>query len=204
MENTMTIFDDYRAWKKENYNLISTLVKNKSNTISRFTAVIAVVDYLNDEINKRALNEDEELIFSTGFDYIFDQFHLINTLLEMRFNNDIKEMEKYAQTINLLLYVNEFQSELLSQEDDIKKNISLLDDLEDKINTCLDNKKNVPEEYFMLLDQITYEIFELNNIEINTVDQIFYEIAIEYQIFVDDEYDVYNHVINEQIRNNRD
>ena len=45
----MDIYTDYANWKLENYDLISTLVKNKSKAISRFTSVIAVVDYLYDK-----------------------------------------------------------------------------------------------------------------------------------------------------------
>ena len=45
----MTIFDDYESWKNENLDLISSLIKNKSKMIVRFSPVIAVVDYLNNE-----------------------------------------------------------------------------------------------------------------------------------------------------------
>ena len=95
----MTIFDDYESWKNENLDLISSLIKNKSKMIVRFSPVIAVVDYLNNENKFRTISEDEQLIFSTGFDYIYDQFHLISTLLELKFNNDLHEMEKYSQTM---------------------------------------------------------------------------------------------------------
>jgi hypothetical protein len=47
---------------------------------------------------------------------------------------------------------------------------------------------NAPDEYCALLDDITYSIFSKNNIEIHTVDQIFYEIAIEYGIYSDEEF----------------
>ncbi|MGM9969955.1 MAG: hypothetical protein ACI35S_06130 [Anaeroplasma sp.] len=202
MDKIMDIFEDYEAWKAENLNLITTLVKKQSNTISRFTAVIAVVDYLYYENKKRKLSDDEELIFSTGFDYIYDQFHYIATLLEMNFDNNIDEMEKYSQTINLLLYINEFQSEVLNLQD-IKKDIKLLDDLEQKVNVYLENKENAPDEFFALLDDITNKIFEQNNIEIQTVEQIFYEIAIEYGIYPDNEFDIYNNIINQQISKTR-
>ena len=39
-----------------------------------------------------------------------------------------------------------------------------------------------------------------NNIEIHTVDQIFYEIALEYNIYKDDnDFDLFNDIINKQI-----
>ncbi|MBE6137994.1 MAG: hypothetical protein E7176_06335 [Erysipelotrichaceae bacterium] len=199
----MDIYTDYGNWKFENHEFINELVKNKSKTISRFTPVIAVVDYLYDKVvDNKSLSQDEEVIFSTGFDYIYDQFHLIKTLLELKFNNNYKELEKYAQTINLLLYINDFQSEALnypSLKDDIKK----LDDLEDKVNTCLDKKENAPDAYFQILNEITDTLFNQNNIEVHTVDQIFYEIALEYEIYEDEEFDIYNAVLNKQIDKTR-
>ncbi len=188
----MDIYTDYANWKFENYEFISSLVKNKSKTISRFTPVIAVVDYLYDQVvNHKNLNEDEEIIFSTGFDYIFDQFHFIKTLYEYKFNKDIKELEKYSITINLLLYIHDFQNEALQY-----KNIdfSPLDNLEQKVNDCLDHKKNAPEEYFAILNDITRKLFK-----VHTIDQIFYEIALEYNIYEENEFDIYNLFIEKQV-----
>ena len=36
-----TIFTDYEAWKRENNELITTLVKKQSKTIQRFSPVLA-------------------------------------------------------------------------------------------------------------------------------------------------------------------
>ena len=193
-----TIFTDYEAWKRENNELITTLVKKQSKTIQRFSPVLAVVDYLYEQNQKGTLSEDEELIFSTGFDYIYDQFQIIQSLLEDNFNNDYDEMEKYGQTINLLLYINDFEAEL-KVNDNLKKDINKLTDLEDKVNSYLDKKENAPDEYFALLDDITYSIFTKNNIEIHTVDQIFYEIAIEYGIYTDEEYSIINPINLKQV-----
>ncbi len=57
-----TIFTDYEAWKRENNELITTLVKKQSKTIQRFSPVLAVVDYLYEQNQKGTLSEDEELI----------------------------------------------------------------------------------------------------------------------------------------------
>lgn len=200
----MDIYTDYANWKFENYEFIDRLVKNKSKTIARFTSVIAVVDYLYDQVvEKKFLSEDEELIFSTGFDYIYDQFHFIKTITEYKFGNSVDLMEPYAKTINLLLYIHDFQSEALSHSSLDKQDIQPLDDLEDKVNRCLDKKENAPDEYFAVLNDITAKIFEQNGIEVHTVDQIFYEIALEYQIYQENEYDIYTSVLNKQIEKTR-
>ena len=197
----MDIYTDYANWKFENFDFINNLVKNKSKSISRISSVIAVVDYLYEKyVENKKLTEDEEIFFSTGFDYIYDQFYLLKTLFELKFNNSFKEMEKYSKTINLLLYINEFQSEALEYEN---IDISPLDDLEDKVNKCLDKKENAPDEYFQILNEVNESIFEKNNIEVHTMDQILYEIAIEYVIYKENDYDLYNEILNRQIEKTR-
>ncbi len=198
----MDIFEDYLNWKYENHELIHDLVKSRSNTISRFTHVISVVDYLYDKKQKVALSEDEILIFSTGYDYIFDQFEMIKSILDLKFNKNIEEMEKYSKTINLLLYITEFQGEI-ANNNKIKNQINQLNSLYDRINQKLDNKINADEEDFILLNDITFNIFEKNGIEIHTVDSIFYDIAVEYDLVNDNDDDTYNEILNKLIKKNR-
>ena len=47
----MDIYTDYANWKFENHDFIYKLVKSQSKTISRFTSVIIVVDYLYEICN---------------------------------------------------------------------------------------------------------------------------------------------------------
>ena len=199
----MDIYTDYANWKLENYDLISTLVKNKSKAISRFTSVIAVVDYLYDKLdNEKKLDEDLELIFSTGFDYIYDEFMMIETLLQNKFNNDFNELEKYSKTINLLLYINDFQNEALNYKEgtfDLKP----LDELNEKVMNYLDKKENAPDEYFAILSDITSSMFDSLDTEFHTVDQIYYEIAVELGIYEEDEYNMFNSFINNKIEEDR-
>ncbi len=177
------IFKDYEAFIKENNTLISSLIKNNSKAISRFVPVIKVVEYLYNQHHFKKLTDEEMTFFSTGFDYIFDQFHFINTILESKFKGNINEMEKFGTTINLLLYINEFQGEALnSNEPEVKKGIKLLDELSEKVNNCLDNNQNANEEYFQILNDILSNVFEANDIELHTIDEIFYEIALEYNL----------------------
>ncbi|MDE7106233.1 MAG: hypothetical protein K2O22_03620 [Anaeroplasmataceae bacterium] len=197
----MDIFADYANWKFENHDFIFQLVNTQSKTIARFTAVIAVVDYLYDQyINKGSLTSDEEVFFSVGFDYIHDNFYTIKTILDYKFNGDYAEMERFAKTINLLLYVHEFQSELLNQELDLKKDLEPLDTFEETVNGYLDRKEDVPDALFPMLDDIVNPIFEKNGIDLNPIESIYYEIAVEYGIYKNNEFDMYNAVFNLQKR----
>lgn len=196
---TMDIFEDYDSFRREYFELIKKLVEKKSKTIQRFAPVFLVVNYLYEKNQKKKLTEDEYVFFSTGFDYIFDEFHMINTLYELKFNKDIDELEKYSQTINLLLYINEFQSEAKSYDFISSDDLVELNNLENKINEYIDNKKNAPDEYFVMLNEIVDTIFSKNDIELHTIDEIFYEIAVEYGIYEDDDFNLYNKVLNDKL-----
>ena len=71
----MTIYEDYTSWKEENSSLIQELIKLKSPIITRIIHVLAVIDYLNNQYyNQGGLDNDSEVIFETGFDYITNHF----------------------------------------------------------------------------------------------------------------------------------
>ncbi len=205
MQDVMDIYEDYASWKKENSHLIQTLVNKKSKAIVRFSCVIAVVDYLyHRHIDGKKLSEDEEVIFSTGFDYIYDSFMMIDNILQSDFNGDIDLMEGCSQTINLLLYINDFESEITSSgNEDLKKELKKLSNLDEKVNDYLAKRENAPDEYFGILNDLIDDIFVSNNVEIHTVEEIFYEIAIEYDIYQEDDFDMFNEVINRQIEKDR-
>lgn len=194
----MDIYNDYLSWRFENKDFINKLIDNKSKTIARFNHVIDVVDYLYNKYSKEnKLDKDLELIFSTGFEYIYDKFLIIETLYEKNFNSNYAELEKCAKTINLLLYINDFQNEALNYD----INISSLNKLEHTITNYIDKKENCPDEYFQVLNDILDDIFEKNNIEITTTEQIFYDIALELNLIEEKANDfndiIVNKIINE-------
>ncbi len=203
--NFMSIYEDYEAFKREKKDLINNLVKTKSKIIGRFAPVFAVVDYLDCEHAVRNLNSDEETFFSYGFDYIYDQFEYIDTLLKNQFDSKVEAMNEYQDTINLLLFIQDFKNEILSSNDpNVKKGMKKFQDLEDKVTKLLENKENVTEDYYGLLDDISFQVFEANGLEIQTIDQIFYEVAIEYGIYDEDNTEsIFERAINAKLLKTR-
>ena len=175
----MDIYTDYANWKFENHDFIYQLVRSKSKTISRFSSVIIVVDYLYEKyVKDNSLTADEEVMFNVGFDYMHDNFFTIKTLLDFTFNGDYIEMEKCAKTINLLLYVNEFQGELLNNDNILESDLKQLDNFEQKLTDYLDKKENCPDEFFPYLDDLVNPIFDRNGIDFTPIEAIFYEISV--------------------------
>ena len=194
----MDIYTDYANWKFENHDFIYKLVQSNSKTISRFTSVIIVVDYLYGKyITTNKLTADEEVMFNVGFDYMHDNFFTIKTLLDYTFNGDYEELEKCAKTINLLLYVNEFQGELLNSLENPTIELKSLDDFEQKLTEYLDKKENCPDEFFPYLDDLVNPIFERNNIEFTPIEAIFYEIALELGIAKNNDSQAFLNILNQ-------
>ena len=186
----MDILTDYANWKFDNYNLIDSLIKSGSAIIRRFPHVIAVCDYYYNEVtnNKYKLSRDEEIIFQSGFNYLHDHFNTIDLILKHNFNSKFEEMEKVSKTINLLLYINDFQAEL---ENVAPNNITYkktLDDLETRTMKFIETNTNAPDEMFQLLSDVTFEMFKDGYQGIN---EIMYEVAEELGITPDESDDDY-------------
>ena len=200
--NILNIYEDYYSFREENKKIFNELIKRNSIVIKRFSSVISVVDYLyyNSKVSK--LTEDEEYIFSSGFDYIVDEIEYIKIMLH-ELNNDFNEFEKLAPTINLLLYINDVRQEINDIKDKkFKVKEKDVIELEEKVQTLLRERKIADENYYGAINELTYEIFDLNDIELNTVNSIFYEIALEYNIIDEDEdNNIYNEEILKRIEN---
>ncbi len=205
----MDIFTDYANWKIEKYDLITTLKEVDSAIIKRYLNVLLVLDYLYEIVvdKKRKLSNDEEVIFNTGFEYLDNNFITIEELLKNNFNNNFKEMESCAKTINLYLYTLDFEDELLNlvPETDVTlmPDLKKLEDFEDEVSTYLNNKTNVDDAMFVKLDEITENIFYRRGLEINPMDSIFYQIAETYDL-IKEETDVFNDYINQRIKNDKE
>lgn len=185
----MNIYEDYLSWKKENLDFIMNLIHSNSKSIARISHVIAVVDYLSEKQKALGLDldSDEENIFNVGFDYIYDRILTLKLQFDNNFNKDIVLFNQFEKTLNLLLYINDFQDELLNAEKNVDKDMQKLDELENKVLTSLENKIDVPDGFFVMLDEITREIFERNHLELQLTEEIFYEIALYYNIYTDDD-----------------
>jgi len=188
MENQ---FLDYKSFKDTNEDLIMHLVKNNSMIIARFKYVIAVVDYLYDQavFEHKQLDNNENEMFEVGYQYIFDRFMTINMIKENVFHNNLFEMEQFAKSINLLFYAEDFLDEVDSYEGDAKKEHKELADFENHVMEMIENKKQVPDELFALIDDISLRIFNSLGIEYYGIPDIYYDIAIDLDLVKEDDPD---------------
>lgn len=194
---------DYASFKKTNEKLLDYLVKNNSKIISRFKYVIAVVDYLYDQVafEHKKLNLDEEEMFEVGYQYIFDRFNTINIVLEHVFNNDMAAMDKYAKSLNLLFYIIDFEDEIDSLDGEHKKEHQRFAELEDTVMRKIEAKEQVEDGMFALVDDISMEIFDNLGIEYYGITDIYYDIAVDLELIKetdDDYFDIMDFVAKEK------
>lgn len=197
----MDIYTDYANWKVENFDLLNTLIESESLIVSRLTYVIKVIDYLY-EIkvnNERTLSIDEEYIFEVGFEYLHDHFITIKDLYDTVFNHNFHSLTHYEKEINFLLYVADFEAELLNAKDNIDDDMKTLVDLEEKVLNMIKKHQHIEDALFLYLDEITIKMFEKHHLKLNPVDSIFYEIAETYNLVTVDDKDVFNDFIEEKI-----
>ena len=193
-QNLENQYLDYASFKKTNEKIINYLVSKNSKIIARFRYVLMVVDYLFDKVvyERQKLSIEEEECFEVGYQYVFDRFNTICLIAEHVFNNNYDAMEHYAKSINLLLYVIDFEDEIDSLDGDHKKQHEKFADLEDNIMQMIENKVQVPDEYFALVDDISLAVFDGLGIEYYGITDIFYDVAIELGLIEEDDEDYYD------------
>ena len=177
-----------------NEELINYFVNNNSKIISRFKYVLAVIDYLFDQVayEKKTLNRDEEEIFEVGYHYIYDRFMTISTILETVFNNDKDEMEIFQKEINLLLYIIDFEDEIDSLEKEHQAEHKKFAELEDKVMQSIENKEHVEDGMFVLVDEISLTTFEGLGVDYYGITDIFYDIACDLELINDEDEDYFD------------
>ena len=190
---------DYASWKRTNEKLINYLVEKNSKIIARFRYVLMVVDYLFDQVitKGKKLNLEEEEMFEVGYQYIFDRFNTIQLIAEHVFENDYNKMEHFAKSINLLLYIIDFEDEIDSLDGDHKVEHKKFADLEDEVMQMIENKIQAPDAFYALVDDISLSVFDGLGIDYYGITDIFYDIAIELGLIEesdDDYYDIFEQI----------
>ena len=195
MEQTLeNQYLDYASWKKTNEKLINYFIEKNSKILARFRYVLMVVDYLFDKVvyEKQKLSVEEEEVFEVGYQYIFDRFNTITLIAEHVFKNNYEAMEHYAKSINLLLYIVDFIDEIDSLDGDHKAEHKKFADLEDSVMQMIENKIQVPDEYYALVDDISLAVFDGLGIDYYGITDIFYDVAIELGLIEETDEDYYD------------
>lgn len=175
------IYTDYANWLIEVDDLLKLLKKEESFLYYRYKHILNVLNHLYYiKVETNDLTPDQEAIFSVGFSFLFEQYEQIWTLLKHTYDNNLKAMNKQQKTIELLLSVHEFQIDVEAVIDVKETGVFL--EIEDEINTYINNKQEAPETLFEKLDVASSRVYEENEIDYYPISEIFFDIAIEYNL----------------------
>lgn len=174
------IYHEYAGWKLEYNELLENLKTLNSPLYSRVETILNVLDFLYDKlIDDPAYSEEEDQIFETGFQYVYDQIRQIDTLLKDIYKGDVKALNDNSKEINLLLNTVDFENELLSAENLDPKSLQFFLDFEQEILAKLSSGEPIEDSYYEKLDIESQLIFKKHKLDFYPIETIFLEIADE-------------------------
>lgn len=174
------IYNDYSSFKIENGEMIKAL--ENSIITARFKHVVMLADYIFElKMNDVEISNELEDIFSYAFDYIFTAYNNLKLLFEQYFTS-YDEMIKIAKTINLYLYSLDFMLEFEDDENYNKDDYDKLELFSEGILKYIENHEEVEDGHFVLLDELTKNMFK----DYVSTLGIFYDICVELNL-IDEE-----------------
>ena len=175
---------DYKNYLNINKDLITLLKDNDSILYYRFKDVIYVCNYIVEFFKKNKVNsdnEDLEVIFETGFKYLYEQLDQIKIYFEKFFNKDYFLFKKYELLINYALYIDDFSESLAEKNKLTTKRKNILTTLAKDIEKLIIEKASWDDTNIDNFNQVINSCIP-NNIEILTTEDIFASIAEEIEI----------------------
>lgn len=181
MENL--IYKDYAAWKLENQEILEQFQNNKNVIYDRLEPVYAVLNHIYDLVVEGVdLDDDFELIFHSGFDYLSTQFEVIKIYFDTLFSKKCDEFQEFSDLLLYLIYISDVRTDL--ESNGIDSNIDELNDLEITLENMIMERNNDKVYAVNLFNTVFEELFKKLNYEYIGIVDIFSEIAETLGIFL--------------------
>lgn len=169
---------DYKAYIDDNKGILNLLKENNSILLSRLDDVTKVLDHICKLSRiKKDLNDDYEVIFTTGFDYIHENLESIKIYYEKYFNKDIILLKKYEKAINYILFLEDL---IITISDKGKLDASKKNEI-NLIISSLDKKI----QSFSLIDEDIYSDIDLK-IETIVDDNVYYTTSYVFSLILEE------------------
>ena len=187
------LYKDYAAWKLENQETLEQFQKNGNMIYDRLEPVYAVLNHIYDLVVEGAdLDEDFELIFQSGFEYLSIQFDVIKIYYDTLFQKNCDDFIEYSELLLYLIYISDVKTDLDSN--DLDSDIDVLNDLEETIENMIMERNNDTVYVANVFNTVFEEVFKSLQYEYISIVDIFSEIAESLGIYLyeDEEYVVGN------------
>ena len=190
------IYKDYAAWKLENQEILEQFQSNNNNIYDRLEPVYAVLNHIYDLVVEGVeLDEDYELIFHSGFDYLGTQFEIVKIYYKTLFQENADDFIEYSDLLLYLIYISDVKNDLDSN--DIDSDIPSLNDLEVTLENMIMERNNDIVYATNLFNTVFEEVFGKLNYEYVSIVDVFSEIAESLGIFL---YENADYVIGNEIK----
>jgi len=190
------IYKDYAAWKLENQEILEQFQSNNNNIYDRLEPVYAVLNHIYDLVVEGVeLDEDYELIFHSGFDYLGTQFEIVKIYYKTLFLENADDFIEYSDLLLYLIYISDVKNDLDSN--DIDSDIPSLNDLEVTLENMIMERNNDIVYATNLFNTVFEEVFGKLNYEYVSIVDVFSEIAESLGIFL---YENADYVIGNEIK----
>jgi len=190
------IYKDYAAWKLENQEILEQFQSNNNNIYDRLEPVYAVLNHIYDLVVEGVeLDEDYELIFHSGFDYLGTQFEIVKIYYKTLFLENADDFIEYSDLLLYLIYISDVKNDLDSN--DIDSDIPSLNDLEVTLENMIMERNNDIVYTTNLFNTVFEEVFGKLNYEYVSIVDVFSEIAESLGIFL---YENADYVIGNEIK----
>lgn len=170
------IYKDYAAWKLENQEILEQFHTNDNVIYERLEPVYAVLNHIYDlVVEGEELNEDYELIFYSGFEYLGRQFEVIKIYYNTLFQNNCDDFREYSELLLYLIYISDVRNDL--ESNGIEFNSEVLNDLEVTLENMIMDRNNDKVYALNLFNTIFEELFSKMEYEYVGIVDIFSQIA---------------------------
>ena len=182
------IYKDFASWKIENHEIIETFQKNESVIYDRLDPIYSVLNHIYDLlVEENKIDEDLDIIFRTGFNYLHTQFEIIRIYFDTLFQSQCDDFVNYSEMVLYLLYIYDIRTDM--ENNDIDSDIAELNELE----TCIENmivERRTDFDYIKdQMNETLKIVFSKMDYDYISIVDIFVEIAENLGIFIyeDDE-----------------
>ena len=177
------IYRDYATWKIENNETLEQFSDNSSVIYERLEPVYEVLNHIYDmAVDKKEIDEDLEIIFQIGFNYLNTQFDIIKIYFETLFQSKCEDFVDYSDMILFLLYIYDLRIDL--ENNDINSDIEELNDLETNIENMIMEKRDDHEFINSKMNETLSIVFDLMDYEYVSIIDVFVEIAENLGLFI--------------------
>ncbi len=151
----MNNISDYKSWLIEEKDILDEY--KKTYIYDRYEVIFEVLDNLS---KNDKLDDDFEVIFEMGFQFIENQISSLKIWAKTFYNNDYKLFFKNSKTILLMIYINENLNEFENVKD-----LDKIKMLEEDVFTALKSKNTVSDELYDIVLKEINKIYVKNKIE---------------------------------------